>query len=117
MKTPIPTTASLVGYVYHPLVHIGTRVGRFVTLKRSPGACRYRNVTPNCPDPIIRATLTAVHRRDHAHGTDCCHPHVVEVVHLGPMAMTVCHDCSYEFGFDDTHSCERVASEHRMSTA
>lgn len=31
--------------------------------------------------------------------------------------MTVCHDCSYEFGFDDTHACERVASEHRMGTA
>jgi hypothetical protein len=74
-------------------------------------------VTPNCPDPIIRATLTAVHRRDHAHGSESCHPHEVEVVHLGHMAMTVCHDCSYEFGFDDTHSCERVASEHRMATA
>jgi hypothetical protein len=74
-------------------------------------------VTPNCPDPIIRATLTAVHRRDHAHGSDSCHPHEVEVVHLGPVAMTVCHDCSYEFGFDDTHSCERIAQEHRAATA
>lgn len=85
----------------------------------SPQRCRADSatVTPNCPDPIIRATLTAVHRRDHAHGADCCHPHVVEVVHLGPVAMTVCHDCSYEFGFDDTHSCERVAQEHRVATA
>jgi hypothetical protein len=74
-------------------------------------------VTPNCPDPIIRATLTAVHRRDHVHSTDCCHPHDVEVVHLGHLAMTVCHDCSYEFGFDDTHSCEQVAHEHRAATA
>ena len=66
-------------------------------------------MTPNCPDPIIRATLTAVHRRDHVHTADCCHPHDVEVVHLGHVAMTVCHDCSYEFGFDDTHTCEREA--------
>ena len=43
--------------------------------------------------------------------------HEVEVVHLGPVAMTVCHDCSYEFGFDDTHSCERIAQEHRAATA
>ncbi|MFL6180072.1 MAG: hypothetical protein ACJ73L_07195 [Actinomycetes bacterium] len=73
-------------------------------------------MTPNCPDPIIRATLTAVHRRDHAHSADPCHPHEVEVVRLGQMAMTVCHDCSYEFGFDDTHNCEREADVHRIAT-
>jgi hypothetical protein len=31
--------------------------------------------------------------------------------------MAVCHDCSYEFGFDDTHICEQVALEHRCATA
>ena len=76
-----------------------------------------RGVTPNCPDPIIRATLTAVHRRDHEHGTGACHPHEVEVVHLGHVAMTVCHDCTYEFGFEDTHTCEREADVHRCATA
>jgi hypothetical protein len=76
-----------------------------------------QKVTPNCPDPIIRATLTAVHRRDHEHRSDCCHPHDVEVVHLGHLAMTVCHDCTYEFGFDDTHTCEREADVHRSVTA
>jgi len=30
--------------------------------------------------------------------------------------MAVCHDCSYEFGFDDSHTCEVVASEHRSAT-
>lgn len=30
--------------------------------------------------------------------------------------MTVCHDCSYEFGFDDTHNCEREADVHRIAT-
>jgi hypothetical protein len=75
-------------------------------------------VSPNCPDPIVRATLVAVHRRDHAHHTsDSCHPHEIEVVRLGPAAMAVCHDCSYEFGFEDTHMCEQVALEHRSATA
>jgi hypothetical protein len=74
-------------------------------------------MTPNCPDPIIRATLTAVHRRDHGHMSDRCQPHDVEVVNLGHLAMTVCHDCCYEFGFDEAHACERVADEHRVATA
>jgi len=74
-------------------------------------------VSPNCPDPIVRATLVAVHRRDHRHGSDCCHPHQIEVVRLGPAAMAVCHDCRFEFGFDDSHACERVANDHRHATA
>jgi hypothetical protein len=31
--------------------------------------------------------------------------------------MAVCHDCSYEFGFEDTHVCEQIATEHRVATA
>lgn len=49
--------------------------------------------------------------------SDCCHPHQIEVVRLGPAAMAVCHDCRFEFGFDDGHTCEQVAGEHRMATA
>ena len=74
-------------------------------------------MSPNCPDPIVRATLVAVHRRDHTHSTEACHPHEIEVVRLGPAAMAVCHDCSYEFGFEDTHVCEQIATEHRVATA
>lgn len=75
-------------------------------------------MSPNCPDPIVRATLTAVHRRDHGHaGPTCCHPHDVEVVRLGHAAMAVCHDCCFEFGFDDSHACEDAAHLHRRATA
>lgn len=74
-------------------------------------------MSPNCPDPIVRATLVAVHRRDHAHPSDACHPHEIEVVRLGHAAMAVCHDCRFEYGFEDQHTCEQVAFEHRMATA
>jgi hypothetical protein len=74
-------------------------------------------MSPNCPDPIVRATLVAVHRRDHGHGEDACHPHDIEVVRLGPAAMAVCHDCHFEFGFEDTHTCEDIAVSHRRETA
>ena len=45
--------------------------------------------------------MAAIHRRDHALGVDdeCCHPHVVEVVHLGSRAVCVCHDCRLDSGF------------------
>ena len=65
----------------------------------------------------MRATLVAVHRRDHGHPLDACRPHAVEVVRLGPSAMAVCHDCRYEFGFDDRHACEQAAVDHRAATA
>jgi hypothetical protein len=74
-------------------------------------------VSPNCPDPIVRATLVAVHRRDHAHDLDACRPHQIEVVRLGPAAMAVCHDCRFEYGFEDEHTCEQVAFDHRAATA
>jgi hypothetical protein len=74
-------------------------------------------MSPNCPDPIIRATLVAVHRRDHRHGEHSCHPHEIEVIGLGQAAMAVCHDCCFEFGFDDSHTCEDAASLHRRATA
>jgi hypothetical protein len=74
-------------------------------------------VSPNCPDPIVRATLVAVHRRDHAHADDCCHPHQVEVVRLGQVAMAVCHDCRFEYGFEDEHTCQKIAQQHEHATA
>jgi hypothetical protein len=69
------------------------------------------------PDPLVNATLTAVHRRDHRHPAEGCHPHQIEVVPLGRHAMAVCHDCCYEFGFDDSTSCEKAAYQHRSLTA
>lgn len=73
-------------------------------------------MTPNSPEPIVRAMLAAVHRRDHAHADGCCHPHSVEVVHLGSASIAVCHDCVFESGFHTVRECERAASEHRSST-
>lgn len=65
----------------------------------------------------MRATLVAVHRRDHAHHEESCHPHQIEVVGLGHAAMAVCHDCRFEFGFEDRHTCEQAAVDHRLATA
>ena len=74
-------------------------------------------MTPNSPEPIVRAMLAAVHRRDHAHGGGTCSPHSVEVVHLGSASIAVCHDCGYESGFESVRDCERAAAEHRMGSA
>jgi hypothetical protein len=46
----------------------------------------------------------------------CCHPHSVEVVHLGSASIAVCHDCGFESGFHTVRDCERAASEHRLTT-
>lgn len=73
-------------------------------------------MTPKSPEPIVRAMLTAVHRRDHAHGTEACHPHSVEVVHLGSASIAVCHDCGFESGFHSVRDCERAAATHRLTT-
>lgn len=74
-------------------------------------------MSPDCPEPIVRATLAAVHRRDHQHDHECCHPHEVEVVRLGRSAMAVCHDCGYSYGFETEPDCEAAAHDHRAATA
>ena len=74
-------------------------------------------MTPNSPEPIVRAMLAAVHRRDHLHAAGCCHPHSVEVVHLGSASIAVCHDCGFESGFQTVRDCERAAAEHRLANA
>jgi transcriptional regulator of nitric oxide reductase len=75
-------------------------------------------MTPNSPEPIVRAMLAAVHRRDHAHAeAGPCHPHSVEVVHLGTASIAVCHDCVFESGFHTVRECERAATDHRLATA
>jgi hypothetical protein len=74
-------------------------------------------MTPNSPEPIVRAMLAAVHRRDHAHADRICSPHSVEVVHLGSASIAVCHDCRFESGFHTMRECERAASDHRYATA
>ena len=73
-------------------------------------------MTPNSPEPIVRAMLAAVHRRDHEHSASCCHPHSVEVVHLGSASIAVCHDCRFESGFHTVRDCERAAADHRYRT-
>jgi hypothetical protein len=75
------------------------------------------SMSPDCPVPIVTATLAAVHRRDHQHDGDCCHPHEVEIVRLGRSAMAVCHDCGYSFGFESEHECRGAAEAHRCATA
>jgi hypothetical protein len=75
------------------------------------------SMSPDCPEPIVNATLAAVHRRDHVHEADCCHPHCIEVVQLGRSAIAVCHDCGFSYGFESTHECEVAADAHRLATA
>jgi len=75
--------------------------------------------TPTPPhDPVATCTLDAVHRRDHQHGEDeACHPHLIEVVHLGRRAVVVCHDCRRDSGFLPERDADRLASAHREETA
>ncbi len=74
---------------------------------------------PENTSPVASLTLAAVHRRDHQHRApdSCCRPHNVEVVLLGPWAVTVCHDCGFEFGFAPAKPCESAAERHRRATA
>ena len=67
---------------------------------------------------VAACTTAAAHRRDHEHmnGVDDCHPHVVEVVHLGRRAVTVCHDCRLDSGFLPGREAETLAVGHREST-
>ena len=68
-------------------------------------------------DPVAACTADAVHRRDHHHGgEEPCHPHLIEVVHLGPRAIAVCHDCGRDSGFVPERDADRLASAHRQET-
>ena len=67
-------------------------------------------------EAIASATLAATHRRDHVHPAgESCHPHVVEIVDLGPLSCVVCHCCGYEHDFCPEGEANRCASEHRSS--
>lgn len=69
-------------------------------------------------DPVAASTVDAVHRRDHQHGdADACHPHLIEIVHLGRRAVAVCHDCCQDSGFLPERDADRLASVHRQETA
>ena len=61
---------------------------------------------------VAACTMAAAHRRDHKHnlGADDCHPHVVEIVHLGRRAVTVCHDCRLDSGFLPGREAEALAA-------
>lgn len=66
---------------------------------------------------VAACTAAAAHRRDHHHGPAVtCHPHAVEVVHLGHRAVTICHDCESDSGFLPGHDAEAVADAHRTQT-
>ena len=67
---------------------------------------------------VAACTAAAAHRRDHvhSHGAGDCHPHVVEVVHLGGRAVTVCHDCQLDSGFLPRRQAEALAAGHRELT-
>jgi hypothetical protein len=70
------------------------------------------------PAEVAACTTAAVHRRDHLHesGASTCHPHVVEVVHLGQTAVCVCHDCRLDTGFLPGREAEALAASHRELT-
>jgi hypothetical protein len=69
-------------------------------------------------EPIAACTVDAVHRRDHVHeGEETCHPHLIEVVHLGRRAVAVCHDCRRDSGFPPERDADRLAAAHRQETA
>lgn len=66
---------------------------------------------------VEACTAAAVHRRDHHHPVSTsCHPHVVEVVHLGHRAVVVCHDCESDSGFLPEREADAVAATHRGRT-
>jgi hypothetical protein len=72
---------------------------------------------------VAACTISAAHRRDHHHGLQAdgrqagaCHPHAVEVIHLGRRAAMVCHDCRTDTGFLPHRDAEHLAFEHREDT-
>jgi hypothetical protein len=76
-----------------------------------------RREMPKGAAVVAESMVGAVHRRDHTHWKDTCHPHSVEVVSLGGQAMVVCHDCSLDSGLVGVREAERLASEHLQQTA
>ncbi len=78
-----------------------------------------QNQSPGAVLKVAETTTAAAHRRDHEHapGEDSCHPHVVDVVHLGNRAVAVCHDCQADSGFLPHRRAETLALEHRRETA
>jgi hypothetical protein len=66
---------------------------------------------------VAACTAAAAHRRDHHHAPhEECHPHAVEVVHLGVLAVVVCHDCAADSGFLPEREAESISQLHRRST-
>ena len=67
---------------------------------------------------VAACTMAAAHRRDHEHrvGAESCHPHAVEVVHLGSRAVCVCHDCRLDSGFLPARAAAALAAGHRDMT-
>jgi hypothetical protein len=66
---------------------------------------------------VEACTAEAAHRRDHSGPDhDECHPHAVEVVHLGNRALAVCHDCHTDSGFMPGREAEHLALRHRRET-
>jgi hypothetical protein len=67
---------------------------------------------------VASCTAAAAHRRDHHHaiGSDCCHPHAVEVIQLGDRGVAVCHDCETDSGFVPRREAERLAEAHQHDT-
>lgn len=67
---------------------------------------------------VAACTAAAAHRRDHHHAAAAtCHPHAVEVVHLGHRAVTVCHDCESDSGFLPAREAQAVAHAHSLQTS
>lgn len=67
--------------------------------------------------PVAACTVEAIHRRDHHHtGEESCHPHTIEVVHLGRRAVVVCHDCQSDSGFLPERDADHAASAHHDET-
>ncbi len=67
---------------------------------------------------VAACTAAAAHRRDHHHAAAVtCHPHAVDVVHLGRRAVMVCHDCGSDSGFLPEREAEAVAYAHRLHTS
>jgi hypothetical protein len=66
---------------------------------------------------VEACTAAAAHRRDHHHAASVsCHPHAVEVVHLGHRAVAVCHDCEADSGFLPEREAQALADAHCAQT-
>ena len=67
---------------------------------------------------VAACTVAAAHRRDHQHDhlVQECHPHTVEVIHLGHRAVAICHDCHADSGFLPDREAELLAGRHVEDT-